>query len=361
MRVCFICVELFAWGKYGGFGRATRMLGRELVKQGVEVFAVVPLRPGQKPEEDLDGITVLGFPQFQPWEAMQLSRKCNADIYHSQEASLGSYLAMRAMPHKKHLITFRDHKLFRDWLVELKYPSRSHLRTLLAWIYERNHLVGRAIDKSDRLAVCAPHLAHRVTKRYHLQQPLLLATPVIVPEQPPLKSKDPTVCFLGRWDKRKRPELFLSLAQEFPDVRFLAAGVGQNTSWDTSLRRRYENLPNLEMLGFFNQFDSSTLTTLLNESWILINTSLREGLPTSFLEAMGHRCALLSRVNPDDVASRFGFHVENDDFATGLASLLDGDTWRGKGKAGFHYVKDTYELGNVIQNHLQVYRELMKG
>jgi hypothetical protein len=244
-------------------------------KQGVEVFAVVPLRPEQKPEENLDGITVLGFPQFQPWEAMQLYRKCNADIYHSQEASLGSYLAMNAMPHKKHLITFRDHKLFRDWLVELKHPSRSHLRTLLAWIYERNYLVGRAIHKSDRLAVCAPHLTHRLIKRYHLQQ------------QP--------------------------------------------------------------------------LSTLLNESWILVNTSLREGLPTSFLEAMGHRCALLSRVNPDDVASRFGFHVENDDFATGLANLLDGDTWRDKGKAGFHYVKDTYELGNVMQKHLQAYQELMQG
>jgi len=42
MRVCLICVEIFAWGKYGGFGRATRLIGRELAKRGVEVFAVVP-------------------------------------------------------------------------------------------------------------------------------------------------------------------------------------------------------------------------------------------------------------------------------------------------------------------------------
>jgi len=33
MRVCFICVEIFAWGKYGGFGRATRTFGRELAKK----------------------------------------------------------------------------------------------------------------------------------------------------------------------------------------------------------------------------------------------------------------------------------------------------------------------------------------
>ena len=33
MKVCLISTEIFAWGKYGGFGRATRMIGGELVKR----------------------------------------------------------------------------------------------------------------------------------------------------------------------------------------------------------------------------------------------------------------------------------------------------------------------------------------
>ena len=41
MRICLISVEIFAWGKYGGFGRATRTIGRELAQRGHEVFAVV--------------------------------------------------------------------------------------------------------------------------------------------------------------------------------------------------------------------------------------------------------------------------------------------------------------------------------
>ena len=48
MKICLICVEIFAWGKFGGFGRATRIIGRELVKKGFEVTAIVPLRKGQK-------------------------------------------------------------------------------------------------------------------------------------------------------------------------------------------------------------------------------------------------------------------------------------------------------------------------
>ena len=55
MRICLISVEIFAWGKYGGFGRATRTLAREFAKRGHEVFAVVPRRRGQMPAERLDG------------------------------------------------------------------------------------------------------------------------------------------------------------------------------------------------------------------------------------------------------------------------------------------------------------------
>ena len=40
MKICLIAMEIFAWGKYGGFGRATRMIGKELAKRGVTVTAV---------------------------------------------------------------------------------------------------------------------------------------------------------------------------------------------------------------------------------------------------------------------------------------------------------------------------------
>jgi hypothetical protein len=114
MKICLICVEIFAWGKYGGFGRSTRMLGRELIKQGIEVSAVVPRRNGQKSVEILDGIKVLGFERANPFSMLKLFREVNADIYHSQEPSFGTYLAQQAMPIRKHLVTFRDTRLFKD-------------------------------------------------------------------------------------------------------------------------------------------------------------------------------------------------------------------------------------------------------
>ena len=94
MRICLISVEIFAWGKYGGFGRATRIIGRELAKRGVEVTAVVPRRGGQNPVEELDGMRVLSFKPRDLLSVSRLFRQADADVYHSEEPSLGTYLAM---------------------------------------------------------------------------------------------------------------------------------------------------------------------------------------------------------------------------------------------------------------------------
>ena len=101
MHICFICVEIFAWGKYGGFGRATRTIGRELARRGIQVSAIVPRRENQGAVETLDGIRVLSFPKNNLLASRAHYREINADIYHSEEPSFGTYLAKREMPHKK--------------------------------------------------------------------------------------------------------------------------------------------------------------------------------------------------------------------------------------------------------------------
>jgi glycosyltransferase involved in cell wall biosynthesis len=361
MRVCLICVEIFAWGKYGGFGRSARMLGRELSRRGVSVTAVVPRRPGQGPVEELDGMTVLSFPMSRPWEARALLRQADADIYHSQHPSYSTSLAMDAMPDRTHFITFRDPRFFRDMLIELRYPSRSHLRALLAWVYE-SYRVPEAVRRAQGVFACALDVGAKVRNAFGLpDDPGFLPSPIAIPPSAPRKSPRPTVCFVARWDRRKRPELFFELARARPAVRFVAVGKGQDGQYDAELRRRYGRLPNLEMPGFIDQFSGSALSDLLGESWILANTAEREGLPTSFLEAFAHGCAILSRVNPDGLVSRFGEVVEADGFGAGLDRLLTGDAWRVRGEGGRRYVHEHYELGNVVDRHLAVYREALNG
>jgi len=359
MRICLICVEIFAWGKFGGFGRATRLIGRELVKRGLEVFAVVPRREGQKSIETLDGITVLSFPSRSPWTATQLFKKCNADIYHSCEPSFSTYLAMKAMPHKKHIISMRDPRDFVDWKMEFDLPTLGKLQVLSNFLYEDNFFVRQAVRNADAVYCVAQCLSEKGKHKYRLpERPEFLPTPVMVPDRVQ-KAAKPTVCFLARWDRRKRPQLFLQLAKEFPDVHFMAMGHSRDKQWDRYLRNSYAHLPNLEMPGFVDQFHSNLHADILKKSWILVNTSTREGLPNSFLEAAAHGCAILSAVNPDGFASEFGWHVKDDRFDLGLQELLHHHHWKEKGLRGQAHVIKTFEITHAIDEHLRRYEQVL--
>ena len=357
MRICYISTEIFAWGKYGGFGRATRTIGRELAKRGYKVYAVVPRRKGQKPVENLDGITVLSFSPYFPWSSMKLFRKCNADIYHSCEPSFGTYLAMKVMPDKKHIVTVRDPRNFQDWKMEYKLPTLNKLEVLSNYFYENNILVRRSIRNMDSIYTIGKYLIPKVKSMYGLEsEPQFLPTPVAIPNNIQ-KSDTPTVCYVARMDRRKRPTIFLDLAKEFPHVKFIAVGKSRDMKWDEYLRNRYTNISNLEMTGFVDQFTSNLHSEILNKSWVMVNSATREALPNSFLEAAAHKCAILSTVDPDGFASQFGYCAKDDDFIKGLNFLLENQRWKKRGESGYKYVKKTFEMNQAIDKHISIYEE----
>ena len=358
LHVCLICVEIFAWGKYGGFGRATRMIGRELVKRGVRVTAVVPRRQDQKPEEILDGIRVLSFGKTDMGEQYRLYKAIDADVYHSEEPSFGTFLAQQAMPHKKHMITFRDTRRISDWSTEFRLPSLSRAQVLMNILYEDNFLVHHAVRHADARYAAANLLKPIVLNKYRLKTaPIFLPTPVPIPDHIE-KSSQPTVCLLGRLDRRKRPQIFFDLAAAFPYIRFIAVGWSRDPKWNEEMLRRYGNLQNVEMTGFLDQFDGNAHEQVLQKSWVLVNTSAREGLPNAFLEAAAHGCAILSEVDPDGFASRFGFHAADGDFGYGLKTLLENDLWRERAAAGNLFVKKEFSLEFAIDQHLAAYERL---
>jgi len=362
MKICFICMEIFAWNKYGGFGKATRLIGRELVKKGVEVFAVIPRRSDQKEFEILDGIKVFGFPNYNPFLAKQIFNNINADIYHSEEPSFGTYLAMKEMPEKIHLVTSRDTKFFNDWVREFINPSFNKIQVLANYLYEDNFFVKRSVQKANGVFCTAKFLNGKVSKKYSLKNEVeFLPTPIEVPKKEIVKSEFPTVCYLARWDKRKKPELFFQLAKSFPEVKFIAIGKGRNNNYDRYLRKKYSGLKNLIMTGFINQFETDELSKILETSWILVNTATREGLPNAFLEALAYKCAILSSLNPENVTERFGYYVKNDNFKEGLTKLLENDSWRFKGEQGQNYIKENYELSSSIKQHIKIYQNILNN
>jgi glycosyltransferase involved in cell wall biosynthesis len=363
LKLCFLVSEYFRWGKYGGYGTSTRILATELVRRGHEVDVVTPRRADQPGEEIVDGVRILArLPHDLPG-LVGLFRTGGATVFHSHEPSFAGALALWAVPDRAHVVTCRDTRLFGDWIVELRAWLRDgSLRTLLTWPYENNPLVSRAVRRADGVW-CASEFSRPLAQRkYGLgRTPGFLPSPLAIPA-PRGKRSRPTVCWLGRWDSRKRPHLFFELAERFPDVEFVAMGKGRTETNENDVRARWAGLPNVTLLGLVDQFaDPERFWSTLGGSWILVNTALREGLPRSFMEAAGQGCAILSRVDPDGFASRFGHRVIDDDFASGLAKLLEGDRWRALGEAGRRHVAATYGLETAVDRHLDAYADALEA
>ena len=361
MKLCFLVSEYFRWGKYGGYGTSTRLLATELVARGFQVMVLTPRRGAQPADEIIDGVRVVAYPAQNLRKLAHHCRAFAADIYHSHEPSLAGVVARRAMPGAKHLITCRDTRFLRDWFIEMGAWIRDgSFRTLLSFPYENNPWVKQAVKSADGV-YCPNYFSRELAqKKYGLaEKPDFLPSPISMPPGAAEKAARPTFCYLGRLDSRKRPELFLELAVEFPDYEFIAIGKARTESLDYKLRRHYGDLPNLQLLGFIDQFASPRLFELLSSAWVLVNTALREGLPRSFIEAAACGCAILSHVDPDGFASRFGFRAERDNFAEGLQWLLDEDRWRVLGQDAHDYVAGTYELSAAVTAHVDVYMRMV--
>ncbi len=360
MHICIISSQYLGFGKVGGFGSMTRKLAVALAGAGHRVTVVVPRRKGQERFTERDGIRIIGLGLRQLLRG-RVYHEVNADLYHSQNPNAMTWVAMRAQPQKPHVITCRDPRDLRDWVIELRHATwRRRLKTPLVLAFEAGPLVTAAVRRADVVGCPAHFLRDKVARMYSLKRrPILLPNLETIPEELAPKADLPTVCMVGRLDRRKRPERCLRLAGAFPNVRFEIVGKAEDPRWQRKLESMAAQFPNVVMRGYVDKFASDGLCQIYGRSWVLLNTAAREGLPITFVEAAARGCAILSKVNPDDFAARFGFHAAADNFEEGLRWLLEGDRWRDRGRAAYEYVKETYDEAKALEAHLAVYRNLL--
>lgn len=366
MKVCLISNQIAAWGKIGGFGTATRALGRGLVKRGLEVHAVVVRRQkhGQRKVENLDGITVHGMSAAETLFSGKIFKEIDADIFHSQEPTLPSHLAQKTMPDRVHIVTCRDPRGCGDHFTEFRNASlKRRLMAPMQWFYEASPSVRVAVRNANVVLSPAPSALDDKIKRLYGRDvsPRFMPYPIDLPETTPQKSETPTVIFVGRFDRRKRIEFFFELVPQFPDVEFLSIGRAHEKSYDQYLRKKWGRLKNLKMTGYISRFDNPGLSDYYERAWILVNTSAREGLPYTFLEAAGYGVAILSCLDPESFASKFGYYVTNGDFEFGLRYLLEKDRWRKRGEKAMAFVRSTWKEKECIDRHLDLYQHLLKA
>ena len=106
------------------------------------------------------------------------------------------------------------------------------------------------------------------------------------------------VLWVGRISAVKRPDRFLDLAEQCPEMAFDLVGPFFEDSFSQAVRRRADRIPNVVVHG---QIAKSGLGDFYRRAAVLCCTSDYEGFPNTFLEAWSYGLPVVSTFDPDDV------------------------------------------------------------
>ena len=418
MKIAFLCSEYFHYriqdgrpvpsSAHGGFGYLTRKKAEGLSRLGHDVHALIPAasfdaRRNIAGSYRESGVTVHLYPHTGElewrgyrhvassvaaavWAAArsriptleELMRSLDADVYVSENPSLSSCTV--SPQQNNHVLIFQDPWSTDDMGV-LTHAAREYLEfvgvvlppvspvsgsPLPFYDYLTNWLGNALLERylrsvpSEFLFGEASCISDRARRLYGLRElPRVLPNPIDVPDTLPEKSSAPTVCWIGRWDPQKRVDVALEVARRCPEIEFYFVGAPTERPdlmvSARALEERYARFPNIHVRRFVTEEEKQRI---LNSSWVLLNTSVREGLPLTFLEAPAHGVSIVAAVDPDEYTSKFGRYVSDGDFVSAVRESVRSEDFRTNGRRGYEHVRRVHETGLVVRQHLAVLKEL---
>ena len=252
------------------------------------------------------------------------------DIFQSEEPYIFTYEASKI--NKNHVVVFQDpfdtedkrlmNEATKDYFSILSQSGKISnspnvtLRNFAAKIMGKTMMkrteiipIKKVLNNivSENVYAEAKFISEKVRKMYNLNYtPKVLRNPQDFPSTPPRKSDLPSIVWIGRWDLQKRPDIALQTAMNLPNYDFYFIGKANDVTYfkeiSRILRNRYANYPNIHLLDFVPEEEKARI---MKEGWILLNTSVREGLPISFLEAGANAMSIVSSVNPDGYTENY--------------------------------------------------------
>jgi len=170
---------------------------------------------------------------------------------------------------------------------------------------------------------------------------------------------DGPIVWVGTVKPLKRPELLLDLAQRLPQFRFrLVGGAAAGVAHFEALQRRAQSLGNVEMTGFVPyadveaQFDGASL---------LVNTSVGEGFPNTFLQAWSGAIPTVSffdtgaRVNGVDVGTTV---PDLDSMERSVQALkTDSELWHEHGARAADYFRRHHTVASAVDDYEHIFQD----
>ena len=206
------------------------------------------------------------------------------------------------------------------------------------------------IRNADAIIGQATYQDTLLRERYGRGCDLIVGNFQPLPSEQVAKDRPITVVWVANVKPLKRPELFIRLAgmlRHRRGARFLMVGRAAAGRYQKRLDRAIAGLPNLTYVG---EKAVDEVNRTLAGAHVLVNTSLYEGFPNTFIQAWLRHVPVASLdVDPDDLlkTERLGFHSRSlDGLARDTEQLIDDrDLRESMGKRAYAYARRHHAMG----------------
>jgi glycosyltransferase involved in cell wall biosynthesis len=123
------------------------------------------------------------------------------------------------------------------------------------------------------------------------------------------------ILWVGNTLPKKRPELFIQLAQNFPNYIFkMIVAPTDAVPDDYNIKKKAKKIDNLDYIGYV---PFAEISEYFKRACLLVSTSEKEGFPNIFLQAWQHQTPVVSlSINPDGIIDTHNLGCHSKTFNT---------------------------------------------
>ena len=358
VRICFVSPKSYPLfdssvdAVFGGAEVDLYMLGTELAKDDTFDVSFIVADYAQPDKCKIEGVTLLKSLRFREgslagaikiWRAM---KKTEADIYLLKTASPGVPLAVIFCAIHRKIFAYRA------------ASSRECDGT-----YASQHkILGKIFNWSLRKAGFVT--VQNINDRDSLNQTVAVQAQVIPNGHrlPPIATETrDCILWVGRSAQVKQPQLFVDLARQMPDEKFVM--ICQRATGDNNYDQLCQQARDTKNLDFHERIPFHEIDAFFQRAKILVNTSSSEGFPNTFIEACKAQTAILSyNVNPDGFLDEFNCGIcadgDKEKLIKALNELLTDQRYAELGANGRKYVEEKHDITKIVEQYKSVFQEL---
>jgi glycosyltransferase involved in cell wall biosynthesis len=332
----------------GGAERQQWLLARALARKGHEVVVysrMAPVADGGAKERIIDGVVFKQIMTSGPllaWPRMLARERPDWWYWRCSDYYLGILVPLaHAYGVKVAFACAFD----TDCLPQLALTRRRYL-----W-----PLYGLGLWTADRILV-----QHEGQRRLlpGKMQPKAFWVPSIAGVNPPSGRREDYIAWVGVLRETKRPHLLLEIAKKLPNFHFVACGPVSahrtRPGYAEEVVRNFQEAPNINYLG---RVSSAEAERVIGHAALFLSTSDKEGLPNTFLQAMGLGVPVVSlELDPGELIANSAGGVVAPDMgqcAQAIVQLLEDRSLNEQvGLHGQSYVAQGYNEEEAVERLL---------